>query len=81
MSTREPTIHPQDIESLYIIKDKLNDLAKDVDKNLIPRLQDLIHIINICETWCHDDNLIFLINGRDDLSWYGWYENYIRYVK
>ena len=38
--------HPYDIEELYVIKDKLNELTKDVNNYYIPRLTDLIHIIN-----------------------------------
>ena len=59
--------HPYDIEELYVIKDKLNELTKDVNNYYIPRLTDLIHIINICESWCHDDNLKMLVDNRDEL--------------
>ena len=59
--------HPHDVEELYVIKDKLNDIANDVSKNYIPRLDDLIHIINICESWCHDDNLKMLLDNSEEL--------------
>ena len=59
--------HPYDVEEIYIIQNKITEVANEINKEYIPRLNDLIHIINVCQTWSHEDNMKMLISNRDDL--------------
>ena len=59
--------HPYDVEEIYAIQNKITEVANDINKEYIPRLNDLLHIINVCQPWTHDENLKMLIYNRDEL--------------
>ena len=60
-------VHPYDVEEIYSIQNMIVEISDEINKEHIPRLNDLIHIINVCQTWSHNENLKALVGMRDEL--------------
>ena len=55
------------IEDVYDINNRINNIYVNISKDYIPRINDLTHIITLCETWAHEDNLNELMIMRNNL--------------